>query len=225
MRTIRALTIAVATVVAGVVAVPTSAIAQNGRGFTDAWFWGLKAGGMTFADSGRAYKQAPLAGIEWLITRTKGGLYISAGQTFLTATALTLRDPTAPVDSGYRSIRLNNLRRLDVAMMGFPGEHIRFHPYVGIGFSLNEIGNAAPSGPFATSEQLSYANQVIQDAKVKFSPLFIGGAQWRMRWSSVFGQLSISPAQKDFLLYNGRPFNFTYEVGLRYNVGSSIERQ
>ena len=63
MRTIRALTIAAAVVVA----LPTIASAQHGRQFKDAWFWGIKAGGLTFADSSQAYKQAPLAGVEWLI--------------------------------------------------------------------------------------------------------------------------------------------------------------
>jgi hypothetical protein len=33
-----------------------------------------------------------------------------------------------------------------------------------------------------------------------------------------------SPSQKNFLLYNGRPFNFGFEVGLRYNAGTSIDR-
>jgi hypothetical protein len=221
MRTIRALTMA-ATVV---VALPTIALAQHGRQFTDAWFWGVKAGGMTFADSGQSYKQAPMAGLEWLITRNKGGLYISAGQAFFTSKTLTLHDPNAPVDSGFREISLHNLRRLDFALMGFPGEHLRFHPYVGAGFSLGEVTNATPGGPFGNADQVNYAAQVIQDQKVAFAPLFIAGAQWRMKWFSIFGQGTMSPAQRDFILYNGRPFNFTYEFGLRYNMGSSIDRQ
>ena len=58
MRTIRALTIAAAVVAA----VPTISVAQNGRQFNDAWFWGIKAGGLTIADSGQAYTPAPFAG-------------------------------------------------------------------------------------------------------------------------------------------------------------------
>lgn len=220
MRMIRALTIAAAVVVA----LPTIASAQRGRQFQDAWFWGIKAGGLTFADSAQAYTQAPLAGIEWLITRKNGGLYVSAGQAFFTSFKTTVRDPSAPIDSGFRQIELKNLRRLDVAIMGFPGEHLRFHPYAGIGFTLNEIGDAQARGTFGNQDQLTYAEAVIQDTKVKFAPLLLAGAQWRLPWFSVFGQGSMSPTQKDFILYHNRPFSFTYEVGLRYNVGSSIEK-
>jgi hypothetical protein len=220
MRTIRALTIAAAVVVA----LPTIAAAQRGSGFQDSWFWGVKAGGLTFADSTGAYRQAPLAGVEWLITRTHGGLYVSAGQAFLTSQRLLARDPNS-ADSGFRAVNLKNLRRLDVAMVGFPGEHLNLHPYVGLGFTLNEVSDADAQGPFGNSDQSAFAAQTIQSQKTAFSPMLMAGAQWRAKWFSVFGQGSISPAQSNFILYNGRPFNFTYEMGLRYNVGSSINRQ
>lgn len=221
MRTIRALMVALA----AVVALPVLASAQAGRGFKDSWFWGIKAGGFSFADSAQNYKQAPMAGVEWLITRTHGGLYIAGGQAFLNSATITLRDANAGLDSGYRRISLKNLRKLDVALMAFPGEHIRFHPYVGAGFSLNEVASAVADGPYGNAEQANFAAQVIQDQKVGFSPMAIFGAQYRLTKFSVFGQGIISPAQSNFLLYNGRPYNFSYEVGLRYNVGSSINRQ
>jgi hypothetical protein len=221
MRTIRALTIAVAVVAA----LPTIASAQHGRGFRDSWFWGIKGGGFTFADSAQAYKLAPMGGVEWLITRTHGGLYISGGQAFFKNKTLTLFDPAAPRDSGFRVIDMKNMRKLDVAVMGFPGEHIRFHPYAGVGFTLGEVTDVVARGPFTNEDQQTFANTVIQDQKVAFSPLLIVGAQWRLPWVSVFGQGSVSPSQKEFILYNGRPFNFTYEMGLRYNIGSSLDRQ
>jgi hypothetical protein len=113
MRTFRALTIATAVVAM----LPSFASAQNGRGFKDAWFWGIKGGGISLADSSASYKQAPMAGVDWLITRTHGGLYISGAQSFFTRQTFTLRDPVAGVDSGLRVINLKNLRRLDMALM------------------------------------------------------------------------------------------------------------
>jgi hypothetical protein len=220
MRTIRALTIAASVVVA----LPAIAGAQQGRQFKDAWFWGVKGGGFTLADSGTQYKQAPMAGVEWLITRTHGGLYLSAGQAFFTQQTFTLRDPTAPSDSGFRSINLKNMRKFDAAIMAFPGEHNRFHPYAGIGFTVGEISDAQGQAPFGNQNQLDFTNQVIQDSKVTFSPLLMVGGQWRLSSISVFGQATANPTQHSFLLYNGRSFNFTYEFGLRYNVGSSIDR-
>lgn len=219
MKLSRPLSIAMAIVVA----LPALSSAQQGREFKNAWFWGIKGGGLTLADTGQALRQAPLAGVDWLITRTHGGLYISGGQSFFKQQTLTLRDPSAP-DSGARVIDLKDLRRLDVALMGFPGEHVRFHPYVGAGFTLSQIATAVPQGPFANNTQLSYADEIIQEQKVGFSPLFIVGGQYRLTKVSIFLQGTATPTQKNFLLYNGRSMNFSYEAGLRYNVGSSIDR-
>jgi len=220
MKLSRPLAIAMAVAVA----LPAISSAQQGRDFKNAWFWGIKGGGLTLADSGQMLRQAPMAGIDWLITRTHGGLYISAGQSFFKQQTFTLRDPSAPADSGSRVIDLKDLRRLDVAVMGFPGEHDRFHPYVGAGFTLSQIAQAVPRGPFANTDQLNYADQIVQDQKVGFSPLFIVGGQYRLKRVSVFLQGTATPTQKNFLLYNGRSMNFSYEAGLRYNVGSSIDR-
>jgi hypothetical protein len=220
MRSIRALTVAAAVMAA----LPTIAHAQGGRGFKDSWFWGLKGGGYSLADSGQNYVQAPTVGVEWLITRTHGGLFVSGAQTFFSQHSFTLRDPLAPLDSGLRPIAIKNMRRVDVALMGFPGDHIRFHPYVGAGMSLMQIASARPDGPFSTEEQINYAAAVIQEERVAFSPFFIAGGQYRFRPLSVFGQLTASPAQKNFLAYNGKSFNFGYELGIRYNVGTSISK-
>jgi hypothetical protein len=219
MRTIRALTIATAVVVA----LPNVGGAQRGAPFTDSWFWGVKLGGFTLADSGQKYIQAPVVGIDWMITRTHGGLYVSGSQTFFSQHTFTLRDPVS-ADSGLRPVLVKNLRRLDVTLMGFPGEHLNVHPYVGAGFSLGQVATAQAQGTFSNNDQLIFANQVIQDERVAFTPLFIGGAQWRLKRASVFGQFTVSPAQKTFILYNGKPFNFGYEIGVRYNVGTSIDR-
>jgi len=220
MRTIRALTIAAAVVAA----LPTIGGAQRGAPFTNSWFWGIKTGGFTMADSGQNYIQAPVVGVEWLITRTRGGLYVSGSETFFSQHAFTLRDP-ASADSGLRPVAIKNLRRLDMALVGFPGQHLRVHPYFGAGFTLGEVSTVTAEGPFANQDQLDFAQAVIADEKVAFSPLLMGGAQWRLTRFSAFGQLTVSPAQKNFILYNGRPWNFGYEVGLRYNFGSSIDRE
>src|SRR5215510_3930840 len=167
MRTIRALTIAAAVVTA----LPTVAGAQRSRGFTNSWFWGVKAGGYTIADSGQKYTQAPAVGVEWLITRTHGGLYISGSQTFFSQHTFTLRDP-ATLDSGLRPIKIKNMRRLDMALVGFPGDHIKWHPYVGGGFSLQQVSQATPEGIFFNEDQFNVATAVINEERVGFSPFF-----------------------------------------------------
>lgn len=219
MRSIRALMAAAAVVVA----LPSLSGAQEGRQFKDAWFWGIKGGGYSFANTSQAYTAAPLAGIDWLITRTHGGLYVSASEAFFNQNAIIINGPTL-ADTGVRIVDLKNLRRLDMAAVGFPGEHLHLHPYVGIGFTLNEIASAVAEGPFTQTNQRDFAEAVINDAKVGFSPMLLLGAQYRLRRVSAFVQGQASPAQRGFIMYNGRPFNFTYEIGLRYNAGTSIDR-
>ena len=216
MRILRALTIA-----ASVVALPSLATAQQGRPFKDAWFWGFKAGGFTLADTGGSFTTAPMIGLEWLITRTHGGLYVSAGQAFFNTQTLAMAGAS---DSGLRVIKLTNLRKFDVALMAFPGEHNRWHPYAGAGFTLNAIADADGQPPFANIDQLAFTQALIQQNKVSFSPFGIVGAQYRFPEISVFGQGTFNPTQHNFLLYNGQPFNFSLEFGVRYNVGSSIDR-
>jgi hypothetical protein len=219
MRILRALALASA-----VVALPAISGAQEGRQFKDAWFWGFKAGSLTLADSGGHYTQAPLLGFEWLITRTHGGLYLSASQAFFNQQTLAIRDPNAPADSGLRVINLTNMRRFDAAVMAFPGEHNRWHPYAGIGFTLNIIADAQGQAPFGSVDQLAFTQAMIQQDKVSFSPLGIAGVQYRFPEISVFGQGTVNATQHTFLLYNGQPVNFSFEIGVRYNVGSSIDK-
>ena len=216
MRTLRALTIA-----ATVVALPSLATAQQGRPFKDAWFWGVKAGGFTVADTGGSNTLAPMVGAEWLITRTHGGLYISAGQAFFNTQTLAASGES---NATLRTIRLDNLRKFDVALMAFPGEHDRWHPYAGAGFTLNAIADADGQPPFASVDDLAFTQALIQQNKVSFSPFGILGAQYRFTGISVFGQATFNPTQHNFLLYNGQAFNFSMEFGVRYNVGSSIDK-
>jgi hypothetical protein len=48
--------------------------------------------------------------------------------------------------------------------------------------------------------------------------------QGRLSWFSAFVQGTAMVAQNDFILYNGRPWNIGIEAGIRYNVGTSIDR-
>ncbi|HEY6827563.1 MAG TPA: hypothetical protein VI259_11950 [Gemmatimonadaceae bacterium] len=220
MRTIRALTIASA--IAAVL--PATASAQQGRQFKDAWFWGVKGGGFALADTAQQYKTYGLAGVDWVITRTHAALYISGSQAFFTQQAFAFRDPNSPADSGLRAIDLKNMRKLDMALLAFPGRHDRFHPYAGAGFTVAQVASATPQGPFGSVDQITYAQAVVQDRKVSIAPMFIAGLQARLSWFSVFAQGTAMVSQNDFILYNGRPWNMSFEAGLRYNVGTSIDR-
>src|SRR5678816_157262 len=88
MRLLRVLTAAI-----GLAALlPSLSAAQGGKQFKDAWFWGVKGGGVLYSSASTENSLAPLVGAEWLITRTRGGLYVSFDPAVL-ATTGSFEDP------------------------------------------------------------------------------------------------------------------------------------
>ena len=65
---------------------------------------------------------------------------------------------------------------------------------------------------------------MIQDERVGVSPLFMVGGQYRMRRFSVFGQATAKPDAEKFPALQRPAVQLHYEFGLRYNVGSAIDR-
>jgi hypothetical protein len=197
--------------------------AQQGRPFEDSWFWGLKMGGLGLADTTGTYKQAPLAGVDWLITRSKAALYVSFAQSFSTQTA-EIPMTASILDTTKRVVDVQDVRQVELALLGFPGEHTRFHPYIGGGFVMDLIGSASPRGPFVTRNDQTFALQTVDSLKFAFAPMFIVGGQLRFKPFSIFGQGNVSMAPQNFLVGSTRSIIFAYELGVRYNIGSSIAK-
>src|SRR5262245_33794946 len=140
MRLLRVVTAAI-----GLAALlPRPSAAQDARPFKDAWFWGIKGGGMLYSSASTDHSVAPTVGAEWLITRSRAGLYVSFDQAFLSTTGQFLdRD----VDSTFfRPVALKNVRRFQMAGMVFPYQTAKYHPYFGIGLGLSQIADADLSG-------------------------------------------------------------------------------
>lgn len=191
---------------------PRVGAAQEGRLFKDSWFFGAKAGNMTYWTTTTSHGQAPILGGETLITRSRGGLYVSLDQAFFEGTT-TIVDASG----AERIIGIKDNRRLTAAAMIFPKAFGWIRPYGGVGFALNFIQNIDPRGTVdATTATM------IEDQKTRSAPIFMIGTQLQLLRFSVFGQASYMPAQSQFVLNN----NETYfvEAGIRYNIGSAIER-
>ena len=221
MRLLRVLTAAI-----GLAALlPRTGAAQEGRPFKDAWFWGIKGGGLVYSSASTEHSIAPSVGAEWLITRSRAGLYLSFDQAFLNTQGQFLdRDPDSTF---YRSVQLKNVRRFQMAAMVFPMQTPRYHPYFGLGLALNEINNASLSGSFATPARFQVALDSVQSKKASFSPTFIGGLQVRNPAFSIFGQAVASPKTRNSFLTTpggGTGVNFSLEGGVRYNFGTSVDR-
>jgi hypothetical protein len=223
MRHIRVL--ATAAVLAAVISQPSAA--QSGRQFKDAWFWGAKGGVTVYSSAvGTDNAGAPSFGADWLITRTRGGLYVSFDEAILTTDSYF----TSPGASGFSDprVRLVNQHRLLMSAMVFPMQSSEFHPYFGVGAGVHRIGNPTFQTSFASAAQFNLAADSIQARKVAIAPILIAGLQARLPRFSVFGQTVISFLPRNYLLLNEGPKRglkqFSLEGGIRYNVGSSIDK-
>jgi hypothetical protein len=221
MRLLRVL--AASTVFAALLTQPLSA--QDGRQFKDAWFWGIKGGGMLYSSASTDGAIAKFVGADWVITRSRGGLYVSYDQAFVnTIGTFQDRDPSnVPFNA---SVSLNNVRRFSMAGMIFPMQSPTLHPYLGAGFVFNQVATATLDGGAGSTSRYAQALDSVQAKRSAFAPVFMGGVQARLTRFSVFGQATASPTQSDYFLSRngGRAFSFTLEGGIRYNVGSSIDR-
>lgn len=229
MRLLRVLL--AATAFAALLAAPSAA--QEGRPFRDAWFWGVRGGVLNYSSDadpslgpydGTDNAAAPMIGLDWLITRSKGGLYVGLDQSFFTSAAF-YRNPHVVGDP---AANLRNLRRISLAGMLLPLQTPRTHPYVGFGFSLNQIGDAELESAIPLPFLASAAKDSLQSKKVTIAPMVIAGVQRRLPHFSVFAQGTGSWLQNGFFLKNRDPKHYlqwTLEGGIRYNVGSSIDRQ
>ena len=213
MRTVRWLSLgfALATVLA------SQAMAQEGRHFKNAWFWGAKAGFTSFSTDRVKNAVAPSLGVEWLITRSRGGLYASFDQSFFD-------EETTIFTSAYgaHTIRMQNMRRVTLAGLAFPFRIGTLRPYGGVGLALNFIQDIEPVEPFTSPDQETIVARRAFDTKDRAAFIAMVGVQLQYMRFSAFGQAAIMPAQARFMM-NSRPV-YHLEGGIRWNVGSSIDR-
>jgi hypothetical protein len=213
MRTVRWMS----SVLALVVLTPVVSAAQSNRLFENAWFWGAKAGLMNFS-TGIETKTAPLVGAEWLITRNRAGLYLSAEQAFFTATGYVLDGNGQPVD-----VALKDSRRYTAALLAFPVNWGTLRPYGGVGLSLNLIQHATVNQAQITDpDQEDVIATAVHNERDRAAFIIMGGLQAQYHRFSVFGQATFMPARANFF-FSGRS-TYILEAGLRYNVGSSIDK-
>jgi hypothetical protein len=213
MRTVRWMTSGLALVAL----MPALGAAQSSRLFQDSWFWGAKFGLMSYSTAAQGNSTAPTIGVDWVITRTKGGLYIAGEQAFFNATSAV--QDRAAVPTSYR-VALRDMQRFTAAALAFPVTWKTFRPYAGIGFSMNLIQHATLVDPVTDPQQQTVVSSAVSDQKDRVSFITMAGLQGQYRRFSLFGQLTYMPTKANFLI-NGRT-TYILEAGIRYNVGSSI---
>lgn len=204
---------------------PSSAHAQmqpesRAGKFEDSWFWGAKGGTMSVRTNEQK-SWAPMAGVEWLITRERTALQLSLAQGFFSNVALSVLDTTQM--SGFRDVRVSDYRQASIGVLGFPVEINGLRPYAGIGVALNIVRRAELNGTFDSFAALDEVAQRVENNRSRVSPLITVGLQSQWRNVAIFGQATALPTKRDFLL-NGSSSVLSLDAGLRYNLARAVER-
>jgi hypothetical protein len=214
-----------AAALAGLTLLPSLLFAQsNGssNGMKDSWFWGINGGAMIF-NAGfdeDVMVTAPSVGGEWLITRTNVALRVSVAQAFFEEQS-AIFDPT--VSGSVRPVDVKDWRRYAAELYFMPSGDRSLVPYAGFGLALNVLQSATPAGSFSSEESLEEVFTLVDEFSTRASLMFTLGTQVRVGRSGVFVQASAMPTRNQFLL-NRSNYTIGHEAGIRYNVGSAIER-
>lgn len=195
--------------------------AQSARPFENAWFWGAKAGTLRFATNDES-RTVGTIGADWVITRKTGGLYVSFDMANFASNA---RVVDSNAGGGFRQIQVDGLRRIGVAGMFFPVKYGKVRPYAGLGFNLDLLGDVAvvvdsTDTSSDAPDQSFFSN--VSDRRSQVALMFLGGAQAEFLRLAVFAQASVVPDAGPLLI--GRDALIALQFGVRYNVGTSIDR-
>jgi len=214
MQKLRAVFVAlVATVV-----VSGSARAQANRNFDNSWFWGFKSGVNTFSVPGHGNTSTVDLGIDWVITRTKGGLYVSGNQSIFQRD-LEFIDPAS--NTGLRTVRVHDMRRITLGALAFPKHFGGITPYGGLGYQITVLGDAQVFTDSANSFPTNAFLDEVENERSRSAVVAIGGVQIQASRLAIFAQETIAPSNNNFLFRS--VLNF-FEFGVRLNFGSSIDR-
>jgi hypothetical protein len=209
---------AVGVAIVATLVVSAGANAQGMRNFDNSWFWGFKSGINTFSVPGHGNTSTVDLGVDWLITRSKGGLYVSGNQSIFQRD-LQVFDQSA--SGGQRTVRVNDLRRISFAAMVFPKHFGGITPYGGLGYMLAVLGDARVFVDSASNFPSNSFFDQIDQARSRSAVMAIAGLQIHLSRLAVFGQETVLPSNPSFLFPS--VLNF-FEFGVRINFGSSIDR-
>jgi hypothetical protein len=209
---------AVAVALVATIVVSASANAQEMKNFDNSWFWGFKSGINTFSVPGHGNTSTVDLGVDWVITRTKGGLYVSANQSVFERD-LEFFDATST--TGQRTVRVNDMRRITLAALGFPKHFGGITPYAGVGFMIAVLGDARVFVDSANTFPTNAFLDEVENERSRSSAIGMAGVQIQTRRAAIFAQETLVPSNNTFLFRS--VLNF-FEFGIRINFGSSIDQ-
>jgi hypothetical protein len=214
MRTVRWLAFGLALIAL----LPSASAAQQGRLFRDSWFWGASAGAMSFSTATVSNQQAPVVNLEWFITRTRGGLYLSAGRSFFTANA-GVKDNLGTL----YNVQIQDMTQFQADLIALPVAWGPVHLYAGGGFQMNIAHSAVVTDSILNPNTKTQVEQTLKDQQdaIRFNLLL--GVHAQLKRIAIFGNAEWLPAMGNFVL--GQKATWMLEGGIRLNFGPSDESQ
>ncbi|HJQ12102.1 MAG TPA: hypothetical protein VJ840_13815 [Gemmatimonadaceae bacterium] len=209
---------AVFVAVVATVVVSGSARAQGNRNFDNSWFWGFKSGVNTFSLPNAGNTSTVDLGIDWVITRSKGGLYVSGNQSIFQR---DFQVADAASNTGTRTVRVNDMRRITLAGLAFPKHFGGITPYGGIGYTITVLGDARVFVDSANTFPSNAFLDEVETMRSRSAVVGIGGVQIQASRLAIFAQETLMPSNPSFLISSVLSF---FEFGVRLNFGSSIDR-
>jgi hypothetical protein len=209
---------AIAVALTAMIVVAASANAQGVKNFDNAWFWGFKSGINSFAVPGHGNTSTVDLGIDWVITRSKGGLYVSGNQSIFQRD-LEFGDPTS--QTGQRTVRVNDMRRITLAALGFPKHFGGITPYAGLGLMIAVLGDARVFVDSVNTFPTNSFLDEVENERSRSSAVAMFGVQIQTKRAAIFAQNTLVPSNNTFLFRS--VLNFL-EFGIRINFGSSIDQ-
>jgi len=210
---------AVAVAVVATFVVSASASAQEMRNFDNSWFWGFKSGINTFSAPGHGNTSTVDLGVDWLITRTRGGLYVSGNQSIFKRDVDVFDQASS---SGKRTVQVSDMRRISFAALAFPKHFGGITPYAGLGYSIAVLGDARVYVDSANTFPNNSFLDKVNGARSRGAVFGMGGVQIQTKRAAIFAQETMLPSNGQFLFPSVLSF---FEFGVRYNFGSSIDQE
>ena len=201
---------------------PVIAAAQKAEApFVNSWYWGAGGGRISFPTYFHRV-DAPMIGADWMITRNRWALDVYASQAYFTDSS-AVSDPNS---SGLRKASMTDLRRVGFMGMVFLPNWAWFRPYAGLGYSFNYIVQAKPMGSFfGSAAARDSAEARVNDARAQAKATYTAGFLVTWRKFAPYAQYTTMPTKgTGSWLINGDGTTWFWEVGLRYNFGTAIEK-
>ncbi len=196
------------------------------------WYWGAQAGVIAFKTpfsssqltnpSAGGWSTAFTVGGHWLITGRKSALYFAYDQVLFdqpngAADTAAVLDPSSA--NGIRDVSFTRGRRIQAHIYIMPVDGW-IQPYLGGGFSIQQVTDAIPSGTFSTQSSFESVLRTIDATSTKAFPVFTGGLQLRFGRLALFGHYQFMPSSASFLVTGSQ---HVFSTGFRYAVTSSRE--